>query len=176
MQYEGYVVTPQPFVDTNLMLSQVIYADKDTAIEIARGRQTGQHISKVNVTISNLFTDDKADPFVDIGDFRDILSPHQFQAVAAGLQVELAETNEWERVQERHPGLGVMEVLHQFPKEFDKLPVWAEQAYNTTTIHEMLVMNNYDGALHAVHGPYPGAIAYHTFHPARINFIEKVEL
>lgn len=176
MQYEGYVVTQQPFVDTNLMRSQVIYADKETAIELAKNRPTGQHISKVSVDISNKFADDNADPFVDIGDFRDILSPHQFQGVAAAVQVELAETNEWERIQERHPGMGVMEVFQQHPKEFDKLPLWAEEAYNTTTIHDMLIMNGYDGAVHAVHGPYPGAVAYHTFHPARITFIEKVSL
>ncbi|AFQ96645.1 hypothetical protein G173_gp100 [Erwinia phage phiEaH2] len=176
MQYEGYVVTQQPFVDTNLMRSQVVYADKGAAVEIARSRPTGQHISKVSIDITNPFITDKTDPFVDIGKIKPYVSREQFQQIAQGNPVELTETNEWERIQERHPGLGLMEVFHEFPDEFDKLPMWAEQLYNSTTVHDMLVMNNFDGAIHAVHGPYPGAVAYHTFHPARITFIKKVSL
>lgn len=174
MQYEGYVVTPQPFVDTNLMRSQVVYADKSTAVEIAQSRQTGQHISKVTIVISNPFITDKDDPFVDIGNFRQHLTPEQYQHVVQGNPVELTETNEWERIQERHPGLGLMEVFQQFPDEFDKLPMWADDIYNATTVHDMLVLNNYDGAIHAVRGPWSG-VAYHTFHPARITFVEKVD-
>ncbi|QVW55295.1 hypothetical protein pEaSNUABM29_00255 [Erwinia phage pEa_SNUABM_29] len=174
MNYEGYLITIKPFMDANFGSSVVIYADKEVAKSKASSYFGQTFISKVAISIDNPFITDTTDPFVDIGKFRPLLSADLYNQLARSNPVELTETNEWERVQERHPGLKLMEVFTQFPEEFDKLPLWAEEVYSTTTVHASMLANNYDGAVHAVHGPYPGAVAYHTFHPARITLIEEV--
>ncbi|AWN08841.1 hypothetical protein MLDJOKPK_00263 [Salmonella phage SPAsTU] len=173
MKYEGYIVTTAPFGDSNIPSSVVVYADKALAAAEGSNWFAPAYISKVSIDIDKPFINDEKDPFVDIGKFRSLLTADLYRQLAQSNPVELTETNEWERIQERHPGLTLMEVFNQFPEEFDKLPLWAEEAYTTTSVRLALQANHYDGAIHAVHGPREG-VAYHTFQPARIVFIEDV--
>lgn len=173
MKLEGYIVTDKPFVEANLSRSQVVYKDIDVPAEIVKANPSWL-INHVSLEITNPFINDPTDPFVDIGNFREILSPHQYQTVAQKKGNLLIETNEWERIQERHPEKGLMEVYHQHPKEFDKLPLWASVAYNCSAIYDHLLLSGYDGAIHAAEGPHAPVTVYHTFHPARIKFIETL--
>lgn len=174
MLYVGYIATTKPFADSNLQQSTMVYNNKVAAENAASDWFEDGFITKVSVIIDNPFINDPKDPFIDIGKFRSLLSPDLYRQLAQSFPEELTETNEWERVQERHPGCSLMDIFNQFPDEFDALPLWAEEAYNTTIVRTALLANNYDGAIHAIHGPYNDALAYHAFHPTRLTFIEAV--
>ncbi|HHS7556456.1 TPA: hypothetical protein ACTPQ1_004750 [Salmonella enterica] len=173
MKYEGYILTGLPLEDIKFPSAVPVYRDLAVAKEIHSNWLAPGIISKVSVVINNPFIIDTADPFVDIGTFRKLLSADLYRQLALSNPVELTETNEWERIQERHPGLTLMEVFDQFPDEFDKLPLWADEAYTTTTVRLALQSSNHDGAIHAVHGPHEGAV-YYAFRPEDITLIEEI--
>lgn len=55
-------------------------------------------------------------------------------------------------------------------------PEWEGVESDLPDNPDQLLVNGYDGAIHAAEGPHAPVTVYHTFNPSRITFIETLSV